>query len=118
MVKSKGLYGYVYLYNSQYLLIVDYYSKFIEVSRCVRDTKSTTVIEMIKFQFVRHGIPTVAISDNGPQFSSYEFKLFSQQYDFKHITSPRYPRSNVLAETAVQTVKKVLKKAKQEKEDP
>ena len=48
-------------------------------------------------------------SDNRPQFSSHEFSQFSDQYCFEHVTSsPHFPQSNG---EAVQTVKRLLKKA-------
>ena len=52
------------------------------------------------------------ITDNGPQFSSYEFKKFASTYSFQHTTSsPRYPQSNGLAERAVGTVKRLIQNA-------
>ncbi|KAK2176170.1 hypothetical protein NP493_677g00010 [Ridgeia piscesae] len=57
--------------------------------------------------------------DNGPQFSSREFRQFAMQYGFKHVTSsPEYTQSNGKAEKAVQIVKRLLKKANENYEDP
>ena len=39
---------------------------------------SRTVIEKLKMQFSRHGIPEVVISDNGPQYASTEFAKFAK----------------------------------------
>ena len=59
------------------------------------------------------------ISDNGTQYSSEQFKDFSEQYQFKHVTSsPHFPRSNGKAENTVQITKNLLKKAKKEGSDP
>lgn len=59
------------------------------------------------------------MSDNGPQFSSHEFKNFAKDYEFKHVTSsPKYPKSNGEAESAVKVIKRMLSKCKHDKTDP
>lgn len=101
-----------------YLVLVDAYSGFFEVS-LLNGTKSYSVITHCKSQFARHGIPDKLVSDNGPQFASQEFSNFAQQYGFHHTTSsPHFPQSNGLAERYVQTAKNLLKKAKQAGTDP
>ena len=57
--------------GEQYLLVVDYYSRYSEVVR-LPSTTSTTVIKTLKTIFSRHGIPEVLRSDNGPQYSSVD----------------------------------------------
>jgi transposase InsO family protein len=95
-----------------YLLVVDYYSRYIEIAK-LSSTTSANVINHIKSIFSRHGIPESVMSDNGPQFSAQIFKDFADSYGFRHITSsPHYPQSNGEAERAVQTVKNLLKKSK------
>ena len=55
---------------------------------------------------------------NGSQFRSKEFKMFSNEYDFKHSTSsPTFPQSNGLAESCVKIVKNLLKKSKNDGSD-
>ena len=77
-----------------YLLIVDYYSRYIEVARMNRTT-AEDVILLTKGIFARHGIPEVVVSDNGPQYSSEAYAEFARHYQFEHVTSsPRYPQSN------------------------
>ena len=103
--------------KQEYVVMVDYYSKFFEVSH-LPNSKSKTVINHIKPQLARYGIPEVIVSDNGPEFSSHAFAEFAREYGFKHITSsPRYPQSNGLAERTVQTAKNLMKKAKVERKD-
>ena len=98
--------------REQYLLTIDYYSRFIEVDK-LPDLSSSTTIETLKSQFARHGIPEKLRSDNGPQYSSREFKDFCNDYQIEHATSsPLYPQSNGEAERAVQTVKRMWKKCK------
>ena len=80
--------------KASYVLIVDYYSRYIEIAKLSRLT-STEVIIHIKSIFTRHGIPETVISDNGPQFSSHEFSQFASKYCFDHVTSnPYFPQSN------------------------
>ena len=54
--------------KSEYVVIVDYYSRFFEVAK-LPDTKSATVITYIKSAFAKHGIPCEVISDNPPACS-------------------------------------------------
>ena len=54
--------------QSTYLLVVEYLSRYIEISRLNRQT-AEEVITHTKSIFARHGIPEKVISDNGPQFS-------------------------------------------------
>ena len=95
----------------QYLLVVDYFSRWIEIAHLTQTT-SSAVIEHVKAIFAHQGIPEVVVSDNGPQFNSRVFISFSENYGFTHLTSsPLHPQGNGEAERAVQTVKKLLKKA-------
>lgn len=97
--------------NKHYLVIVDYFSRFFEVSK-LSSTTADAVIEHFKSIFARHGIPEVVRSDNGPQFASEGFQAFAQGWGFDHVTSsPRFPQSNGVAERAVRTIKNLLKKS-------
>ena len=96
--------------NEHYLLIVDYYSRWIEIFHLTSLT-SRTVINSFKAIFARLGIPESVFSDEGTQYTSTEFAKFSQYWGFQHKTSsPRHPSGNGEAERAVQTVKSLLKK--------
>ena len=94
-----------------YLLVVDYFSRFVEISK-MSSTTSASIISALRSIFSRYGIPMIFISDNGPQYASTEFKEFSQTYNFQHLTSsPYYPQGNGLAERMVQTVKRLLSRS-------
>lgn len=102
----------------KYIVIVDYYSRFFEVEK-LSTQSSSSVIHKMKHTFSRHGIPLKVVSDNGPQYASDEFRQFADAWGFHHVTSsPLYPQSNGLAEKTVQTVKRLLEKAKASGEDP
>ena len=91
-----------------YLLTVDYFSRYPEVTK-LTSTTSSSVISALKAVFSRHGIPEVVRSDNGPQYSSHEFTAFAKCYGFRHATSsPLYPQSNGQAERMVKTVKQLI----------
>ena len=91
------------------LLIVDYYSRFIEIAHLDRMT-AEEVIAQIKSIFARHDIPEEFISDNEPQFSSHLFLKFSQENGFDHITSSLlFLQSNGAAERAVKMIKTMWK---------
>ena len=62
--------------RSTYLLVIDYYSRFIEVAE-LSSVKSESVILKLKKIFARHGIPQLVISDNG--LNMYHFQLLILQ---------------------------------------
>ena len=92
-----------------YLVVVDYFSRFIEILKMSSDTTTANVISKLKAIFARFGIPNEIVSDNGPQFSSSQFAEFMKTCGTMHTTSsPHHPSSNGAAERAVQTAKKIL----------
>ena len=72
----------------------------------------------MKAVFAELGIPSVIVSDGGPQYTSVEFKDFMKQWQIEHrVSSPQYPQSNGMAERYVQTMKTSLIKTMEEGED-
>ena len=105
-----------YYKGRDYLLVVDYFSKYPEVAR-LSSKNSEAVIMAMKDMFARHGIPERLIADNMP-FNSVKFKDFASKWEIEVVTSsPHYPRSNGLVERNVQTVKQLLRKADESKQD-
>ena len=106
------------LQSKDYIVLVDYYSDYDEVSP-QKQTTSSAIIKFMKVQFSRHGIPGVLVSNNGPQFTSNEFAEFGKQWEFQHVTSsPYHPKSNGKAESAIKVVKGLFKKALKDNKDP
>lgn len=105
--------------NEHYLLIVDYYSKYVELANLHKNTTSSNVIRHIKSIFARHGIPKIIIADNAPQFRSREFQNFLNLWGVKNDpSSPYVANSNGLAERNIQTIKSMLTKCKATNSDP
>ena len=104
--------------GNHYLATVDHFSGFIEVDELEENTTSEQVIKKLRKLFATHGIPRIVYSDGGPQYSSNEFSKFSQDWSFKHqVFSANYPQANGIAERAVQTAKRLVKKSKQDNSD-
>lgn len=102
----------------RYLIVVDAHSKWIEAVK-MRGTDAKTTINVLRTIFARFGLPSQLVTDNGPPFSSQDFNSFCEKNTIKHVTSAPYrPQGNGAAENAVKTIKKCLKRASHEGEDP
>ncbi|CAG2251607.1 unnamed protein product [Mytilus edulis] len=100
-----------------YLVVIDYFSNFTEVDYLSKTT-SSQVITILKKQFARFGIPKTIVSDNGPQFSSDEFRQFATKWGINHtVSSPNHPQGNGKAESAVKVIKNMIKKTLQDGRD-
>ena len=59
----------------------------------------------------RFGVPQEIVTDNGPQFTSHNFKEFCKDWGIKlTFATPRHPQSNRQAESTNKTVVNMLKK--------
>ena len=59
---------------------------YIEIKK-MNTTTSMAVIRVLRDMFALHGVCNTLFQDNGPQFSSAEFKSLSTEWKFKHVTS-------------------------------
>ncbi|KAG6451692.1 hypothetical protein O3G_MSEX007288 [Manduca sexta] len=97
--------------GTRYFIMIDAHSKWIEAIP-MHSTNANTTIKVLRGIFARFGLPSQLVTDNGPPFSSQEFKLYCENNCIKHTTSAPYrPQGNGAAENAVKTVKKAIKKA-------
>ena len=98
--------------GKMFLIAVDAYSKWCEVSIMTSSATSPT-IEKLRCLFATHGLPEMLVSDNGPCFASDEFAVFVKRNGIQHtFTAPYHPSSNGQAERVVRTVKEAMKKLK------
>ncbi|XP_013136418.1 PREDICTED: uncharacterized protein K02A2.6-like, partial [Papilio polytes] len=103
--------------GKSFLVVVDAMSKWIEVFH-MTGVSANYLIDRLNELFSRFGIPKQIVTDNGTQFASKEFDFFNRYNGIQHIFTPPYhPSSNGLAENAVKTLKRIIKKALQEKRD-
>eukprot|EP00731_Ephydatia_muelleri_P013854 Em0007g1164a len=92
-----------------FLIMVDAYTKWPEVSVMTSTTTEVTIDEL-RTTFARWGIPQQIVTDNGQQFVSEMFQRFMSHNNIKHIkSSPYHPATNGLAERFVQTLKQALR---------
>ena len=97
-----------------YLVIGDYFSKYLIVRR-LPNSSSHTMIKELGLVFTELGRPFVLRLDNGPCYSSREFHNFLSFYQVDHITnSPHCPQSNGFAEALVGITKKLMEKSVKE----
>ena len=96
--------------NHMFMIVVDAHSKWIEAS-IMSTITATKTIEQLRIIFAMHGLPRKVVTDNGPTFTSEQFRNFMSLNGIAHMTTaPYHPSSNGLAERAVQTVKQGLKR--------
>ncbi|XP_039746317.1 uncharacterized protein K02A2.6-like [Pararge aegeria] len=94
-----------------YLVLIDSSSKWLDLFHMPRTTASS-VIRNLRVTFANFGLPLELISDQGPPFTSNEFKEFLTRNGIRQSFSPVYhPQSNGAAENAVKLCKRAIKKA-------
>ena len=93
-----------------YLVIVDAYSKFVEVVPMGQPTTTNTIADLRRV-FSYFGLPEHLVTDNGSQFTSAEFQKFLKENDIEHtLTAPGHPATNGVAECYVGEFKDKLNK--------
>lgn len=101
--------------SKSYLVMMDYFSKWIELKRIKKkDSREIIRVWIEIFSFL--GVSREMIADNVP-FNSFECKDFAKRWGMEIVTSsPRYPKSNGQAESAVRIAKGILKKSTTEED--
>ena len=94
----------------KYIVVVDFYSRWIHCSQIPSST-AKTVVNYLSALNEKYGYFDEIMTDNGPCYAGDIFRDFCKSIGASHITSsPRYPQSNGQAESAVKIAKNILKK--------
>jgi len=95
--------------KKKFLIIVDAFSKWIEVFVMTTTTVEATISKMREC-FARFGLPVILVMDNGLPWKSDKFQDFLSTNGIKHLTrAPYFPQSQRQVERYVATVKQGLK---------
>ena len=97
-----------YWKHTDVLVLGDYFSKYLIVRKLPSSTSSAVCKEIstIITEFCK---PYNIRSDNGPYYTSKEFKELMELLQIQHITSsPHFPQSNGFAEAMVKIAKKLM----------
>uniref|UniRef100_A0A914XSI1 RNA-directed DNA polymerase n=1 Tax=Plectus sambesii TaxID=2011161 RepID=A0A914XSI1_9BILA len=93
-----------------YLVVVDAFSKWVEILESTSITTDVTINSLNKL-FTSFGMPRTLITDNGTQFTSHCFIDFCRRNGIDHVRSPPFhPQSNGQAGRFVDTFKRGIAK--------
>ena len=101
--------------NKYALVVIDYYSKWIEVIPVPDLSAATTARIFLMHIISRYGVPAEVISDNGSSFIGDFTDFCNRRNIYQRLITSDNPRANGLAERAVHTVKAALQKQAAEK---
>ncbi|KXJ71271.1 hypothetical protein RP20_CCG020989 [Aedes albopictus] len=96
-------------------VVVDFYSRFIEVCEMSQITANATILQLSKI-FCRYGVPITLRADNGPQLSTScdEFRTFCEEMGIRLVnTIPYWPQQNGEVERQNRSILKRLKIAQE-----
>ena len=104
--------------DDKYLVTVDGYSDFFDVTKLGRVSTTEKVIKVSKRLFSCFGQPKQLRTDSDPRYLSAEFQKFCREWNIKHDCSePHHHQANGKAEAAIKIAKRLLKKSEAAGED-
>ena len=97
--------------GSMWLIIVDAHTKWPEVI-AMKTIIANKIIAILRSLFARYGIPQQIVWDNGPQFTSEEYRQLCECNGIRHtLVAPCHPSSNGETERFVQIFKSAIRRA-------
>lgn len=98
-------------------VVVDYYSRYKEI-KVMKTITAKDTISVLKEMFSRLGVPVSVTCDNGPQFTSEDFKTFCREFGVRlYHTIPYWPQQNGEVERQNRDILKRLKISQTQKSD-
>ena len=97
------------LKGKSWLVIADRFTGWISIHYFEKEATTEKVIEIFKTSFSTFGVAENLSSDNDTRFRSHAFQEFLKLWGVSHRVSSDYnPHSNLRAETAVKSAKRIL----------
>ena len=97
--------------GSKYQIVVDYFSKWIELVKLPNNPTSMDLINHFTDVFARFWFPNISFSDREPIYKSTEMKQFCEMYGIsKNFSSAYHSQSNGQVERAVGHIKNLIKR--------
>ena len=103
---------YFHLAGKIFLVTVDPYTSWPIVFRCSKGGTALELTGFLREVFSSYRVPRVLVSDGGPQFTAMETNEFLKKWRVEQRISSAYnPHANLRAETAVKSIKRILREA-------
>ena len=101
---------YCSIKGKSWLICADRFTGWVSTYYFPREAVSTDLVRLMKEYFATFGVAEHISSDEGSQFVSTRFENFLQSWgtDYHKVSSAYNPHSNLRAETAVKTAKRLL----------
>merc|ERR1712218_396451 len=101
---------YCNIKGKSWLVLCDRFSGWLSVQYYSREASATDLVKTLKEYFCIFGIPEHFSSDDGPQFRSETLRAFFKTWGVKEhrVSAAYHPHSNLRAEAAVKSAKRVL----------
>ena len=92
-----------------WLVIADRFTGWLSLFYYAKEASSTELVKTFKDYFSIFGIAEHLSSDGGPQFRSSQLQEFLKSWGVEHrVSSSYHPKSNLRAETAVKSAKRIV----------
>jgi hypothetical protein len=101
---------YCSIKGKSWLICADRFTGWVSTYYFPKEAVATDLVRLLKEYFATFGVAEHVSSDEGSQFVSTKFEKFLQSWgtDYHKVSSAYNPHSNLRAETAVKTAKRML----------